>query len=93
MALQGRVGVPLAESTKIFANSAQRPVKAPFLAQIDFSWKSIGAKMLLYIYSSYICSCGAVTKFYWGGGGGGVRGGGGGKLELLGEVPPPTPTE
>ena len=25
-------------SAKIFANGAERPVKAPFLAQIDFSW-------------------------------------------------------
>ena len=29
---------PLAQSAKIFANGAQRPVKAPFVAQIDFSW-------------------------------------------------------
>ena len=36
---------PQALSVKIFANGVQRLLKAPFLAQIDFSW-SRNAKMV-----------------------------------------------
>ena len=69
-----------------FTNGAQRLVKAPFLAQIDFSW-SKDAKNKNWPREKY-WSVVVQSQNHLGGGGGG------GKLELLGEkLPPASPQD
>ena len=77
-------------SAIIFANGAQRHVKAPFLAHVDFLWSRC---IVCNAWKKVLVSCGAVTKsfFFLGGEAEAVwGGGGGGEAEAVwGEASPP----